>query len=399
MKKKRTKTGLACAGGGVEGAIYEIGALCALEESLTGITFNKLDIYVGVSAGALVSSCLANSINPWEMCRIILSRNSSHDPIQPATFFKPAFGEYWRKATNFPAEIAKSLQRYITRPGDISLLGSLSQVVNSLPVGYFNNDPLRAYLEHTFIENGLTDDFRKLKSKLRVVATDLDSGKAAVFGRDMLDHIPISKAVQASSAFPAVYLPVEINGRQYIDGVARKTVHASVALEEGAELLFCINPIIPLDYVQKSEVDKMIKASLSQNGLPSVLSQVFRTMIHSRMKIGLKAYESQFPESDIILLEPRQDDYKMFFTNIFSFRNRLEVAEHGYQTTREILRNQSEEISKKLHRHDVYIRTRVLEENRTMLDHPRLELSESEFIPDDLDRTLDHLDNLLGKVG
>ena len=45
------KIALALAGGGPLGAIYEIGALCALEDSLTGIDFNRLDHYVGVSAG------------------------------------------------------------------------------------------------------------------------------------------------------------------------------------------------------------------------------------------------------------------------------------------------------------------------------------------------------------
>ena len=48
---EKPRIGLALAGGGPLGAIYEIGALCALEESLDGISFNKLHHYVGVSAG------------------------------------------------------------------------------------------------------------------------------------------------------------------------------------------------------------------------------------------------------------------------------------------------------------------------------------------------------------
>ena len=62
------KIALALAGGGPLGAIYEIGALCALEESLNGIDFTKLQHYVGVSAGAFIAAGLANGITPRELC-------------------------------------------------------------------------------------------------------------------------------------------------------------------------------------------------------------------------------------------------------------------------------------------------------------------------------------------
>ena len=51
--------GLALAGGGPEGAVYEIGALWALEECIEGFDAARLDAYVGVSAGALVASNIA----------------------------------------------------------------------------------------------------------------------------------------------------------------------------------------------------------------------------------------------------------------------------------------------------------------------------------------------------
>ena len=47
--------GLACAGGVVEGAFYEIGALCALEEAVDGLDLNRLSTYVGVSSGAIIA--------------------------------------------------------------------------------------------------------------------------------------------------------------------------------------------------------------------------------------------------------------------------------------------------------------------------------------------------------
>ena len=47
----KPKIALALAGGGPLGAMYEIGVLMALDESLDGLDLNAMDIYVGVSAG------------------------------------------------------------------------------------------------------------------------------------------------------------------------------------------------------------------------------------------------------------------------------------------------------------------------------------------------------------
>ena len=59
--------------------------------------------------------------------------------------------------------------------------------------------------------------------------------------------MPISEAVKASSALPGLYPPARIDGRDYIDGAVKNTLHASVALKEGVKLLICVNPIVPFD--------------------------------------------------------------------------------------------------------------------------------------------------------
>ena len=46
---------------------HTVGALCALDESLTGLDFTKLDHYVGVSAGGFIAASLANGISPNEL--------------------------------------------------------------------------------------------------------------------------------------------------------------------------------------------------------------------------------------------------------------------------------------------------------------------------------------------
>ena len=71
IRKKGGKTALVLAGGGLTGAVYEIGALRAIDDLLVDRTVNDFDIFVGTSAGALVSSLLANGVSPEEMLQVM----------------------------------------------------------------------------------------------------------------------------------------------------------------------------------------------------------------------------------------------------------------------------------------------------------------------------------------
>ena len=358
MSQHKTKIGLACAGGAIEGAAYEVGVLNALEESLDGIHFDDLDIYVGVSAGAFITACLANSITPATLARGFISKSSKVMQVTPETFFKPALTEYWERFERLPKLVSEAVWNYITHPLDLTLEGALYPLTSLLPVGIFSNDHLREYLERNFSTEGRTDDFHHLKKELRIIATDLESSEVVHFGEPPFDDIPISKAVQASTALPVLYTPVNINGNYYIDGVARRTVHASVALEEGAQLVFCINPIVPVD--TKSIENHSNSHDIREQGLTAVLSQTFRTMIHSRMLTGFKNYEYRYPDADFIIIEPSVTDTRLFFTNIFSFQDRKEVCEYGYQSTRRQLLKHYGKLSQILSKYQIRINRDVL---------------------------------------
>ncbi len=399
MRKKKlpAKIGLACAGGGIEGAVYEIGALCALEEAIEGLDFTRLHVYVGVSAGAIISASLANKITPRQMSRAILSKQHNVHPITPSTFYSPDYREYLRRVGYIPSAVVSMLWDYVRRPGDISLAGSLSRITGLLPTGMFSNDPIRKYMELNFQYDGRTDDFRELDTKLCVVATDLDSSKSAVFGGPGLDHVPISLAVQASSALPAVYTPVRVGNRYYIDGVAQRTVHASVAMQEKADLTICINPIVPFGAMEKLQEDDELSAQLFGRGLPAVLSQTFRTMIHSRMNVGINRYKQEYAGQDIIVIEPAPDDYRMFFTNIFSFSSRKEVCNYAYQATRLWMKQNADELEKVLERNGLLLNRPAIADELKSLYDPRYR-SKGEQMVADLHITLKKLDQTLGNM-
>jgi NTE family protein len=381
--KKRSGKGpriaLALAGGGPLGAIYEIGALCALDESLQGLSLTELHHYVGVSAGGFIAAGLANGMTPRELCAAFIENDHQVSEVfDPAWLMVPAYGEFLRRSIMLPSLAAAALWR--TTFGRKPLLNALEKLGPALPTGIFSNEEVDKRLSLLFSKAGRTNDFRKLKSRLTLVATNLDSGDAAPFGQPGWDHVPISKAVQASSALPGLFPPVEIDNHYYVDGALKKTLHAGVAMDGGIDLMLCLNPLVPFDATQAPELSmtqRVMRRGLPKErqaiprivdgGLPAVLSQTFRSMIHSRLELGMKHYEHAYPDTDIILIEPDHRDADMFLANTFSYAQRRQLAEHAYQKTREMLRSRKTTLSAKLARHGIALDLDVLENPRRHL--------------------------------
>jgi predicted acylesterase/phospholipase RssA len=358
-RRRPAKLGLALAGGGPLGGIYEVGALAALADCLEGIDFNALDVYVGVSSGSFIAAGLANGIAPVEMCRMFIESDSHREPLSPDTLLRPALGEFGRRAASVPRLLATSTWRFLTRPGARAFLESFAQVGRAIPTGLFDNDAIDRCLQRLFDAPGRSNDFRALKRKLFLVATDLDSGVPVEFGAPGYDHVPISRAVEASAALPGLFPPVEIDGRFYVDGALKRTLHASVALERGVKLLLCINPLVPYDS-RVPTADAHGPRRLVEGGLPAVLAQTLRAIVHSRMQVGMQRYEREFRDADVVLFEPNRHDGEMFFTNMFSYASRRRLAEHAYQKTRKELFARRHALAPVLARHGVGMRLDAL---------------------------------------
>lgn len=363
-EKRKTAIGLALAGGGPLGVIYEIGALVALQEAVIGVDFAACDVYVGVSAGAFVSAGLANGAAPRELCEKFIESEDRDDPFEPDVLMRPAFREFARRLARLPELAVAGFGAYLDRPDEDhparGLFEAFVRLTTALPNGMFDNASVASFLERQFARKGRTNDFRKLTRRLFVVATDLDRAEAVTFGAPGLDHVPISEAVKASAALPGLYPPARIDGRDYVDGALKKTLHASVALKAGARLLFCINPLTPFDAELGRRGGRRIR--LAEEGLATVLSQTFRALIQSRMKVGMDRYAHEYPEADIVLFEPARTDAQIFFANVFSYADRRRLAEHAYARTRAELRRRAGELEPVLARHGVRIDHAVLDD-------------------------------------
>jgi NTE family protein len=394
LRRSKAKVGLAIAGGGPIGGMYELGALRALDVAVEGLDLTDLDVYVGVSSGAFLAAGLANRLSTAEICRIFITGDSEEIRFRPQIFLQPAFGEYLRRAGNLPRVVFEWWRELIADPSGSKLSEAINHFGGLIPTGIFNNDQIEQFLRKIFSARGRSNDFRDLHSKLYVVAVDLDSGEAVRFGSTDWNDIPISKAVQASAALPGLYPPVDIRGRHFVDGALRRTMHASVALDKDIDLLIGINPFVPFNAAKAGQHDDSMDR-LSQGGLPVVLSQTFRTLLQSRMQVGLAKYAQQYPETDQLVFEPNEDDGEMFFTNVFSFSSRQKVCEHAFRSTLNDLRKRKEELAPIFANHGLKLREEVLD---------KLELSVLDGMPkqtrptkttSQLRRTLDDLDRMI----
>lgn len=356
----RRRFGLALAGGGPLGAFYEIGALQAIDEAFEGFDLTELDMYVGVSSGAMVAAGLANGYDTADMGVVFIHNASLEFPVEPGLFIRPALREYLARIASVPSLSLDLFKQYLSDPGKgwAEAIIPLGRIV---PNGLFDNRPMERFLADLFSGYGCTNDFRRLASRLFVVATDIDSGESVRFGEPGYDHVPISLAIQASTALPGLYPPVQIDGHTYVDGALLRTMNASVLLESGVDFLICMNPIVAFDAAAvKGRARRDGKLDLARGGLLTVLSQTFRSMIQSRMQVGMATYQARYPGTDQLLFEPDRTDPEMFFKNVFSYADRKGLAERAYQRTRRDLLAAADELEPILARHGIGLRRDLL---------------------------------------
>jgi NTE family protein len=331
--KKGSRTALVLAGGGITGAVYEIGALRAIDDLLVDRTVNDFDIYVGTSAGALVSAFLANGVSPETQLEILSGAHKDVSPIERKHIFALNRKDYFNWGKKLPGHLIHTWYQSLRDIGDLSVFDLMWSLSGSLPPGFYDGLALARYLSQGLDKLGCSDDFNQLERELYVIATELDSGKRAIFGPHHLDA-PISQAVAASSALPLVYKPVKINGHEYIDGGMRGTASIDIAIEHGATMIVCINPLVPFENEDPEPLpgSRQSSTGLSDKGVPTITNQAMRIILHSGLHYHIKQLRRSHPEVDIILIEPRPKDYEMFFYNIMHYSSRLAVAQHGFES-------------------------------------------------------------------
>ncbi|MBA2792740.1 MAG: patatin-like phospholipase family protein [Thermoleophilaceae bacterium] len=335
-RQRRSRTALVLGGGGFTGGVYEIGALRALDLLAVNRTVNEFDVYVGTSAGSFVGSLVANGVTPEEMMRVVNQQvPTPFRDVDRGSLMRPNYLEFAQSAALLPLRLVGLARSAIGQIGQLSVIDLAVQLAEGLPSGIYDGTAIEDYLDTVLADPDRTNDFRLLDNELYLAATDLDTCERIVLGGQGWDDVPISRAVAASTALPMVYKPVEVKGRQLIDGGIRSTTNVDIAVENGAEFVIVVNPLVP--YV--NDFQKVIPTMFGSRvrrvadmGFPQIGYQTFKLLAHQRLHEAVRHWEEKYPGVDIILIEPDPNDELMFETNIMNFTSRVDIARHGFES-------------------------------------------------------------------
>jgi NTE family protein len=178
---KALKIGLALGGGAARGFAH-VGVIAVLEEA--GL---KPQLVVGTSAGSLVAALYASG------------------------------------------KTSAQLQQTALNMEEVAITDWMLPIVGR---GMFRGDALARYVNE-LVAGRLLEN---MTIPLGVVATDLGTGNAVLFQRG-----DTGTAVRASSAVPAVFVPVKINGRDYVDGGLVSPVPVRFARQMGADVVIAVD--------------------------------------------------------------------------------------------------------------------------------------------------------------
>ncbi|HEY1285976.1 MAG TPA: patatin-like phospholipase family protein [Solirubrobacterales bacterium] len=334
-RKRPSKTALVLGGGGFTGGVYEIGALRALDLLAVNSTINDFDVYVGTSAGSFVAAMVANGVTPDEMMQVINRRVPSQlEDLDLDRVLKPNYLGFLQKAAMLPLRSAELLRRLV-QMGDFSAIDIGVGLAEALPTGFYSGEGINEYVEEALSERGRSNDFRTVEPELYVTATDLDTCERIVFGEEEWEDVPISKAVECSTALPLVYKPVDLKGRQLVDGGVRSTTNVDIAVRKGAKFILVVNPLVPFINDFETTIPTVFGTRVrrvSDMGLPAIANQSFRMLAHARLHQAVEMWQERYPGVDIVLIEPETDDELMFGTPIMDYSRRLTIARHGFES-------------------------------------------------------------------
>ena len=372
---KPDKTALVLGGGGVLGACYEVGALLALNHLFAGRTVNDFDIYVGTSAGAFVASLLANGLTPAEMVDVMANAHPRLRGLRAEDIFTWNTSGLWRWAARLPLTLLRSAQSSWP-PSAAGLFLSMSEAM--LP-GLFDGAGLERFLADAFQRLGGTNRFNRLRRELYILATDLNSGQRAIFGEDGLAGPAISRAVAASSALPLIYKPVQIGHRLYVDGGLRGNAGLDVAIEHGARLVICLNPLVPYTPAETATAD-------GDGSTAGLTWQALRIMAHAGVHDQIEQLQERHPEVDIVFLEPGCDEAELLTPNIMHYSARARLLRRACQSAEASLARQHGTLTDIFSRHG-------------LISHPPAPLAvPSRLVADEWHASLARIDRTLSQL-
>ncbi len=249
----RPKIGLVLGGGGSRGLAH-IGVLEVLAREHIPI-----DLIVGTSMGGIIGALFAFGVSPHQLAKRLAS-------LRGTTLF--------------------SMNLFSARARQRNIEIQLNEVLQ----------------DKTFAD---------LKIPLTVMTVDMVNGREVP-----ITEGPLIPALLATSAVPAVFPPVEIDGMQLLDGGVIDSLATHIAFEHGAERVIAVDVYPPLE-VETPWIDPMsaimgfqlpfgLVGSTLQSKPPSMLASIWRATRVMAWHLHEERLNHHAPH---VLLRPAVNDY------------------------------------------------------------------------------------------
>lgn len=330
------KIAICLPGGGVTGAMYQIGALAALEDVVSGFDATACDLYVGTSSGASVAAALAGGISVQRMYRALLDPADVFFPLERRHLLRMDLTEWGRALGTVFGALRHGGASFLSRAPAASpqvLWEELDRFYDSLPTGVFTLEGYERFLEDFFTRRGVANNFPSMPRPLRILAHDLDSGEPTVFGSENMDHVPVSRACIASTALPPFFSPVRVRDRFYIDAGPAQVALLDSAMEAKADILVVINPMVPVQ-AEIVPTGHGHRPSVRDKGYLWVANQAIRIGMRTLLRESIARIRAA-GTVDVILIEPNPTDGILFMFSPASFTGRRTMLEYAYRATRD----------------------------------------------------------------
>jgi NTE family protein len=342
---KPGKKSINLAGGGISGIFYELGVVKCLQDSCD-CDLRDFDMFFGISAGAFVAAGLANGFHINDLLADLGKPGGAWPSEFRLRLRHLNFGELPRRLGTVQKNMAQYLVRMLRGKVDFSVsrvFGTYAAMLGPM----FDNTEIERTLREVFSVPGHTNDFRALARELYISATDQDSREPVLFGDEPWRDVPISQAIQASSASHPFFTSVQIGDRRYTDGMVTRTSNVSTAIHKGADLVFVIDPFVPLI------VDT--PGTNARHGNLWLIIQDLKTIAFTRFARVREEILRQNSQVSVYTFVPSNRMRELMSQNPFATRNFHPIVCEAYKSTYRRMRQIEHKLGAELALHGIHL--------------------------------------------
>ena len=313
--------------GGVLGAAWSIGALCALHDVLA-VDAREAELVIGTSAGSVLAALVGAGVPPQflrdHQRGIALPQEGG--PDEGADVYA------WARNWNYDRDTGDAkptlprlglgsphlLMRQVRHPLHYPPLSVLAAVT---PPGTGDLAPIGRMVRSLAPDGGWLE-----RSGVWVCAMDYDTGKRVAFGRADAPPADLGDAVMASCAIPGWYSSVTIGAHRYVDGGACSTTSADLAAGQGLDEVYVLAPMASVELDHPQTMGARLERSLRK--------RITRRLSREVAKVAASG-------ARVTVLTPGAEDLAAMGANLMDPGRRVAVLDVSLRTSAAALRAES----------------------------------------------------------